>query len=367
MLKNNLRFNRRGFTLVETMVSVAVMTVVILGVLQILGTQLRVSNTARIDADISNTVFLVSSLLKNSNGCKENINNFGAKKVSLPATATEKLAVTSLDYPMSGGKLLKVGTTPATQSAAVVKGMYLSGFKLLSNTGGYNIISSELNIEFGKPNAVGAQVTNRKVAVQLRADTSGNILDCSGEGTELTTFQLESICLSNGGSFDFPTKKCTLPTPPPVIVQMPVPVPVPVMMASASGGAGNPASAAGNGGFGGGGNTAVASNTSNARPIASVAAPQPQPQPQPQIVAQAPVPAPQPIYVPPPVVVAAPAPRGPQLYLVAPGCLGAGGVTTAPTCRTIIAVQETNGAGYLACDGAYYFDGTSQICSNSPL
>lgn len=258
-----LNCNKRGFTLVETMVGIAIMTVVVLGVLQILGMQLKVSNTARMDADVSNTVFLVNAVLKNSNACKENIVNFGIKKVSLPVNVNEKLAVAALDYPMGGGKLVSVGGGSSSKSA-VLKNMNLSGFKLLSNTGGFNIISSELNLQFEKPQAVGAQMTNRKVAVQLRTDTSGNILDCSGEGTELTDFQMQSVCKTiKGASFNFGTKQCELPPPPPpqtIVMQMPVPVPV--AAASGAGGQGT-ANNNSNGGIGGGGSGSNGGNGSS--------------------------------------------------------------------------------------------------------
>ena len=56
------RMDRSGFTLIETMVGIAILTIIVLGILQILGMQLKVSNTARIDADVSNTVFLVSAV-----------------------------------------------------------------------------------------------------------------------------------------------------------------------------------------------------------------------------------------------------------------------------------------------------------------
>lgn len=250
-----------GFTLVETMVGIAIMTVVVLGVLQILGMQLKVSNTARIDADVSNTVFLINALLKNSNACKENIVNFGSKKVSLPVNANEKLSVASLDYPMGGGKLVTVGGGSSSKSATL-KDMNLSGFKLLSNTGGFNIISSELNLQFEKPQAVGAQVTNRKVAVQLRTDTSGNILDCSGEGTELTEFQMQAVCKTiKGASYNFGTKECQLPPPPPpqtIVMQMPVPVPV-----AASGTLGGQGSGNSSNGGGGGANGSNGANGSS--------------------------------------------------------------------------------------------------------
>ncbi len=258
--------NHSGFTLLETMVGVAIMTVVVLGVLQILGMQLKVSNTARIDADVSNTVFLVNAVLKNSNACKENIINFGSKKISVPIVTAEKLSVPSLNYPLNGGKLISVGGG-SSSNAALLKDMHLTNFKLLSNTGGYNIVSSELKLQFQKPNAVGAQVTERKVAVQLRADASGNILDCSGEGTELTEFQLQSICKSVNGTFDFSTKACKLPQPvipPPQTIVMQMPVPVPIAASGAQPASVNGSNGNGGIGIGGGGsNTASNNGTSN--------------------------------------------------------------------------------------------------------
>ena len=228
MKNQKLLLKNSGFTLIETMVSITIMTVVILGVLQILGTQLKFSKMARIDADISNTVFLVNSVLKNSEACKDNVANFGGGKVALPAAAANKLSITSLDFPMGGGKLVSVGGG-GNSNAAKLKEMFLTNFKTLSSSGGYNIISSDLNIVFEKPGAIGAQIANRKVNMQLRTDGSGTILDCSGEGTELTKFQLEAMCLSVKGSFNFATKECVLPIPPPqtIVMQVPVPVPTP--------------------------------------------------------------------------------------------------------------------------------------------
>lgn len=365
MFKNKLRLKNCGFTLVETMVSVAVMTVVVLGVLQILGTQLKVSNTARIDADVSNTVFLVNALLKNSNACKENIVNFGTKKVSLPANTSEKLQVTSLDYPAGGGKVISVGGTSSSKSA-VLKEMYLSGFKTLSNSGGYNILSSELNMQFEKPNAMGAQVTNRKVAVQLRTDGSGTILDCSGEGTELTPFQLEAVCLSSGGSFNFGTKKCTLPQPvipPPQIIVQQMPVPVPLNLASSQI---DPNFASGNGGNGTGIPVNNASNNFATRlPAAVTPTPAPVPVPAPAVVAAV-MPAPQPVYIaPPPPPPPPPTPTIRLYQITSSACAGVGTITASPTCMTV----QFFDASYVGGPPVYWGSCTTDVTlpSNSPV
>lgn len=319
-----------GFSLIETMVAMGIMTVGLLGILQILTMQMKVSNTTKLDSEVANTVFLVNAVLKNSTACKENIGNFG--KVSLPVAAGQKVPVNALNYPSGGGPLVTIGTN--TPKTVALKEMNLTNFKLLSSFGGFNIISSELEMLFNKPDGIGSTYTKRKVSLQLRANGAGAIVDCSGEGTELTDFQLHSICSSNGGVFDFPTKKCKLPEPPippPQIIVQQIPVPAPAAPAT---------TAANSNPKGGGGGSASASST----PSSSTSAPS-----TPTSVASTPPP----VINIPPAAPPPPPPAGPALYsVVNPYCENVGLITTSSTCNTrSYGVDGQGSIQFYSCNG----------------
>ncbi len=344
--------NRRGFSLIESMVAMGMMSLGLLAILQVLAMQMKVSNTTKMDSEVANTVFLVNAVLKNSSACKDNIGNFGNKVVSLPASPNQKLKVNSLDFPSGGGKIV-TANTPSAQQAAYVKDMNLTNFKLLSSFGGFTILSSELEMLFEKPSAVGSQVTKRKVSVQLRTNGSGLIVDCSGEGTELTDFQLNSICTSNGGTFDFTSKKCKLPEPvipPPQIIVQQIPVPVPANLPAA--GSSSSTVASNNSANNANSGMTASSNGSSPSTGASVVN-----NGNSTTVAAAPPPPP-------------PAPKTALYTVTNPYCNNVGLITTNPTCSTRSFGFDGQGNTqfyYCAGSGAGILYDVADTCPNTPL
>lgn len=337
---------KNGFSIVETMVAMGIMSVALLGVLQLMTMQMKVSNTTKLDTEVSNIVFLVNSVLKNSNACKDNIANFG--KVSLPVSAKQKIGVSTLSYPNSGGPIVSVSSGSA--KAVGLSEMNLTNFKLLSSFGGFNIVSTELEMLFAKPDAVGSNFTKRKVALQLRTNGAGTIVDCSGEGTEITDFQLSTICVSNGGAFDFTTKKCKLPEPqipPPQIIvqQVPMPVQVPVAAAALPAVASSNASSVASASPSKVPTTVTAANTapSNTAPSSNTTV----------------------VNAPPPV------PKTALYTVVNPFCSNIGLITTSPTCTTrSFGVDGTGAIQFFTCKGAgdygILYD-SGDTCPNQPI
>ena len=73
--KNNSRFNKKGFSLVEVMVALGVMGFISAGTMQLIKMQTKSQKSINISMEKSNILFRVKSNLLTEGGCLGTINN----------------------------------------------------------------------------------------------------------------------------------------------------------------------------------------------------------------------------------------------------------------------------------------------------
>ncbi|MBT3585213.1 MAG: prepilin-type N-terminal cleavage/methylation domain-containing protein [Halobacteriovoraceae bacterium] len=189
--------NSKGFSLIEIMIAVGLMSVISLGVMHFMENQTKSANTMETKMEANSFLMEFQNYLTKAGVCSNSL-----KGLTLPSDEEGEVEFDELKSPI--GKT-KYQTGKRFPSNIILEKMTLSNFEA-ENTAG-DMGSMELTLHFRKPKMTyGNKIIKKKINIEVLKDDSGKILNCGPPGLMVLnpTISVEEIQKivneNNGGS-----------------------------------------------------------------------------------------------------------------------------------------------------------------------
>lgn len=199
-----------GFTIIETMMAVAIGGILMLGTLTAISQSIKANQSVQLNIELNKFITEVTSALQNSNMCEASLNGTAnLSKTTLLNQSPATLTVNRLKYPGAKGAILAQPNQPLPGTNLVkVNKMELTNYRYLGTKLGESEFMVDLSIQLEKGTANqsilgGNSVKPRVIPVLLRINdaTGGVACNTVGLSSDQLNSILESTCKAAGGTW----------------------------------------------------------------------------------------------------------------------------------------------------------------------
>jgi prepilin-type N-terminal cleavage/methylation domain-containing protein len=203
-------FKNRGFSLIEMMIVMGIMSVVMFSIMQFTMTSVRTTKSLELNAELDQMMIQLQLTLKDPTVCANNIGNLSSNPFN-PTSQNSSLSINQINS-LTGqilGPLINNGGLPNTNGTSVK--MALENF---NNTGPTNY-TADLAVTLDKgPNAnTGGRIIKRSIVVGLVTSGTAPTVTITGcnavSNSAAAAVSNNAICALFGGTYNAGSGLCT--------------------------------------------------------------------------------------------------------------------------------------------------------------